>query len=71
MSISEVTKAALEIITPAELRKLWKLSPAATWARIQELEALGLKRKSRGRGTHWLARDFARYYEKWDTRTST
>ena len=69
MSVSPETRMALEIITAADLQDLWGLSQSATWARIKELEAIGLKRKSRSRGTHWLARDVARYYEKWDTRT--
>ena len=44
------------------------LAKTAALRLVKDLEALGLPRKGRGKGTHWLASQFWRYYRHWDTR---
>lgn len=55
-------------ITTREIARMRGTSIRAAQRLIAVLEAQGLKRKGRGRGTHYLRRDFDRRYEEWDTR---
>lgn len=55
-------------ITRQEVSDLLDLSPSAACRLLVRLEANGLKRKSAGRGTHYVRSEFFRFYEAMDTR---
>ena len=59
---------ASTIIRPAEITEALGVHPSTTSRILRELEANGLRPKGRGRGRHYLRRDFERAYDAWDTR---
>jgi len=59
------------IIRPAEITAALGVHPSTTSRLLRTLEAHGLRRKGRGRGTHYSRQDFNRHYDAWDTRDSS